>query len=275
VSSIGIVAEGGSRSFSVTPNGSGQKVDLYLSTSRGSGRAVFGDGTSVASVDGPASLSVKGVTVSSAADNIALAAYSNGTLCNWQSLTVVNVNLSLRAFPGDSFSPNNEALRTSGTRFDLLGPQVGYWLDGESIAGYQVEIVGSVYPANLKLQVDLKRLVSPSLFRNGQPWNDITCPGSQSSCIDSSQVENVDRNPPFVFDLDSPGFKLRTHTMAGTDPHASPIGTHWESRSYFVEYATIGDVQVSSPLSYVVAVSITKVGPDRWVLDGENFARAL
>jgi hypothetical protein len=254
------VGKGLSRNINVTVenNNSSSNITLNLIKTSGTGSATFADNTTTKIITQTTSVEIKGVTESSAKDNLKLEAKwtsqnnNTRTLAD-ESFSVLWVTLALRT--SGSVTTDNAARLTfqasQGTT--NLGT---YYSDGSDPHFWHtgVEVVGTVAPSNFTGNIVLRRFIMQKLHFDNQ--TQFTVPFTNP---DTSQPVFRDDNPQSgnsggkVYDLDAPGI--------GTD-ETRPANFILRDRTNFRQYATFTEDQqemkVSANFPWFSRISIQK-----------------
>ncbi|HSR68812.1 MAG TPA: hypothetical protein VLU25_12815 [Acidobacteriota bacterium] len=237
-------------------------VSLTLSRMSGTGTARFESTNSTTmNLSSSRSVSIKGVTESSTADNIALKAAINGQALAQENFSVVWVTLSFRHGSGATVSQDNAArsqyvatLGTSSLGLFRSGGETARDFDGWHTG---VEVVGTVEPSNYQGRIVLNRTVNRRIYGNDC---DLTQPFQGDDTSDDRLRDDAPQSGGSngkVYDLDAPGPAFLKNT-----PFGIPIGTQSRSRQNFTEWATLekkakdGGSRVSDSLSWFSRVSI-------------------
>jgi hypothetical protein len=228
-------------------------VILSLQRSSGSGSAKFDDGTTSRTVSAATqTVTVEGVSASSAVDNIQLSAAQTqgGTVLGSANMSVVSVAITINAGTSESPSPDNAAgYRYSGIvgGSNNLGSVVKP--SSPQMCAEGVELVGAVTPSGYTGQVMLLRnIVSDSQFSGA---GGATAVAPKPTGVDDSDPRNRDDDPQSggsngkVYDLDVPAvgttnsanvvrvrFNFLEYSVLASDSSKTQIGTlNWFSRS--------------------------------------------
>jgi hypothetical protein len=233
------------------------------------GQVLFSDGASEKIVTGNTVLELRGVAVSSTANNIQLQVLVNGAVTQTFYFTCVQVTLTFRTGSDKTASLDNAAREQLVTEIGTLqlGPQVA---PGGHYRGYgvtAVEIVGTVLPSNFGQYIILHRKMDLKTY------NDRTLDISATNADDTSDPRLRDDDPrPYgmVYDLDGPGLR--------NDDTAAP-GTIRRVRRNFKQWATIlgqDNVRLSGDLEWFSVESVIRQsnGTDTFLNDvpGDNVA---
>lgn len=236
----------------VTPLHNTTPITLTIAKDPGTtGSATFDDGTLNRQITETTTLTVKGVTESSAKDNMSLTATANGATLAKIKFSVLWVELSLRygsnlTVSNDNAAKSNYIARLGTDRlgtFHDLNPVTPFWVTS-------VEIVGSVSPHDFTgFMPIIQEVVS---FRS---YNDKTVIQKGGGYIDVRDPLFFDDDPQSgmsdgkVYGLDAPGI--------GSLP-AHPVGTILRNRTNFRTWAMFGTMKVSDDLNWFSRLSIRK-----------------
>ncbi|HYE72526.1 MAG TPA: hypothetical protein VEF04_04310, partial [Blastocatellia bacterium] len=248
----------------LSPSPSSTSITLRLSTTSGTGEARFASNNSTTlTITQSSTISIKGITESSTANNIRLEAVVGNpeTQLAYRDFSVVWVTLSFRTGTGQSISNDNGAKSVFS---QLLGTtNLGTFLSSGTNPNHiwrnGVEIVGTVAPSNYSDLLVLRRTIDGAKLFYDQTQQLSTAAGTD----DTSDTILRDDDPQSggsqgkIYDLDAPG--------TGTTSSA-PIGRIVRQRVNFTEYATIqvyqnGQVvqaKCSSNLQWYSCISIEK-----------------
>jgi hypothetical protein len=256
----------------LTPSPIQGSVTLELSTTSGTGVAKFNsNGLTTLNISQTTTVTIKGKTESSTADNIKLEAKAGGqSLGVPRIFTVVSVTLSLRYGAGLQVSTDNSA-RSAFT--DCIGSTDLKTLLGTGTCGAlwrtTVEVVGVVRPSNLTGTIVLHRQVVDK-----RSYDDMTLIDSQSNVPDDSPSEFRDDDPQSgasggkVYDLDGPATGSTSQT---------PINGIRRRRVNYRQWATLGanGAKLSNDFSWYTRMSIIKTSNGdqlRMDVTGDNVA---
>jgi hypothetical protein len=241
----------GGLSVTINSNPNGVATSLVLTTTSGTGDATFNSGAHNISLNGSATVPVKGVTASSTANNISVRALGQtGSVLASATFSVVSVSLSLRSSSALNVSPDNAGITAYQQVFQRtnLGAFDNFFDFGCKTGA---EIVGTVTPSNYTGPVILRRtLLSFGVFDNTSS-KIVTTPADDTSDSplrdDDPQSGNSGGK---VYDLDAPG------------SHDVPLNDTVRVRQNFSAYAVLDSsantVPVSTPLAWFSAVSCTE-----------------
>ena len=238
------VAQGGSATVTVSlarATSSPVPIVLSLSTTSGTGSATFSTGGTTQSISTNTTVTINGVTASSAVNNIKLDAVPSGGSQSVASppltFSVVKVDLSLQ--PSGMIPSTDPGTSTFLDGSSSLGPRIVYGLQAnQTFCLISFQVTGTVTPTNYAGPITLRRTVTA----NG--WTD---PGG-TSFLSKNNADDTS-NPPLLnyipsigqaFDLDGPG------TAVGL---SDSIGTVNRIRANFDEYAVLGDRNSTTKVS--------------------------
>jgi hypothetical protein len=213
-----------------------EPIILDINRASGTGNIQFSDGTTSKVITASTDLTMRGIDVSSLANNISLTARPqlvNNTTSAMASLTAITVDISLRSETGSTPSLDNDK---RDTFLRLVMPLLGLNIATEAIertqyCGIGVEFIGSISPKDFTGLVTLRRKIVSDATYKGSTLSEDSNPRS-----DDSFPELLDSDPQSggssgkVYDLDGPGIGI-----ASNDPST------WRVRNNFVEYAVLGD----------------------------------
>lgn len=247
-------------------------ITLQLSSTSGSGVAKFdANGTTTLNISQTTTVTIRGKTESSTADNMKLDAMATGgQSLGFTTFTVVKVDLSLRT-TGTASTDNSASTNYSGcigsTNLGTLlvsGGCTHIWSTG-------VEVIGTVTPSNFAGVITLHRLIVDK-----RSYDDMTLIDSQSNAPDDSDPTFRDDDPQSggssgkIYDLDAPGTGSTSQT---------PINGIRRRRVNYRQWATLGNsgAKVSSDFTWYTRVSIIKTSNGdqlRTDVTGDNVAGA-
>jgi hypothetical protein len=238
--------------ITLNPSPSNTPVTLTLSTTSGTGSARFSDDTTSKTISQTTTVTIKGVTESSTANNIQLQASAGSTTLATVNFTVILVTLDLRYTSDLMVSMDNAAINNymtaNGTThlglFFSTGQIVNRWRTG-------VEVVASIMPTNFT------GLIRVTRERDYQLYNNQTSIGSGMAVPDHDTDTYSDLDPQSggsngkVYDLDGPG--------VGSNA-SDPLNSIFRERQNFRQWATLvgSGARVSSNLEWFSCVSIIK-----------------
>ena len=247
----------------LNPSPSNTPVTLTLSTTSGTGSARFSDDTTSKTISQTTTVTIKGVTESSTANNIRLQASAGSTTLATVDFTVILVTLDLRYTSDLMVSMDNAAINNymtaNGTThlglFFSTGQIVNRWRTG-------VEVVASIMPTNFT------GLIRVTRERDYQLYNDETSIGSGMAVPDHDTDTYSDLDPQSggsngkVYDLDGPG--------VGSNA-SDPPNSIFRERQNFRQWATLvgSGARVSDNLEWFSCVSIIKPSAGRDAIIGD------
>ncbi len=224
-------------------------VTLRLGTTSGSGSAWF-DATNSDSftISGSQTVTVRGITASSAVDNIHL--YNDET-ADTELFTVISVSLLLRT--AGSVSVDNGGgttyLTVLGTTslgtFMSTGTGNRWWRTG-------VEIVGVVTPSGFSSPIRIEREVILSKRYTGTTLVETLGPFPDTTLDPTLRDDDPQSGGSAgkVYDLDAPALNILS---------SEPIGTIYRRRVNFRQWATLNGVRVSADMFWFSRQSIIKI----------------
>ncbi|HKV40552.1 MAG TPA: hypothetical protein VJX67_15170, partial [Blastocatellia bacterium] len=261
------VGEGQSATVQIalSPSPSQSPITLSISPTTGSGAATFSStGTATMTVSQTVVVTIKGITHSSASNNMQLTASGGGASTVSTSFTVISVVLSLRNGNNQTVSRDDSGAKaykellggTSLGTFHSSGTNTSLWRTG-------VEIVGTVLPNDYNGLITIQRELDAQSAYNGSTLTSTSSLCGPPPCTDTSNLPMRDDDPQSggsggkVYDLDAPGIATAPTTA---------VGTILRVRVNFHEWATIKasnngvstDLRVSADLGWFHRVSIIK-----------------
>ncbi|MCI0628504.1 MAG: hypothetical protein L0387_43785, partial [Acidobacteria bacterium] len=227
-------------------------VTLTLGPTSGMGSAVFtANNCNCASLTISSSqmVTIKGVTVSSTANNMRLS--NNRMPTNFRDFTVLSVTLTFRNGPNETVSSDNQAAAgyfarigtlALGTRFSTGSLLPNFW-------GTGVEIRALVTPSNYAGLIILRRHLDAECRYNNMTLLGGTCGNRDDPSGLRDEDPQSGGSQGKVYDLDFP----RIQTVSG-----APIGVIGRFRFNFRQWAEVDGVRVSAFLPWFSRVSIIK-----------------
>jgi hypothetical protein len=269
----------------LTPSPIQGSVTLELSTTSGTGVAKFNsNGFTTLNISQTTTVTIKGKTESSTADNIKLEAKAGGQSLGAPIIfTVVKVDLTLRdGSVGQCCVLNDDA---GGTQYSITLGTLNLGTFQSSGSGNQlwrtgVEIVGTVTPSNFTRSITIQREIVATRKYNDMTLTSSVGPCGMPTCPDTSDSTLRDDDPQSgasggkVYDLDAPGIKSAS---------GDPVNTITRVRTNFRQWATMKgsdgttDIKVSAAdLQWFSRLSIIKMSSGdvlRTDISGDNVGR--
>jgi hypothetical protein len=244
---VGIVqGQTASVTVTLTPSPSPSSVTLALSTTTGQGAAVFSSsGQQTMTINQTSTVTIKGTTTSSTANNIQLSAAADGTTLNTTSFSVIWVTISTIKTAGPLSGDDdaaNEYDTSNGTT----------QLNGLSAAFNGVEIKGVVAPSDFTDTITIKQTkVSYAEYSDTTNGSTPVSGGSYSCGIGDYTTCAVDdpggnRNQDFT---PAPSGNVYTWDAPGTTPAAAQ-GTISRLRQNFADFAMYKNVVASNVFTW-------------------------
>jgi hypothetical protein len=263
------VPKNGTTAVHVDVNKPNTSVDLVLSTTTGTGSALFNSNNSTTlTITQGTDVVIKGITESSTADNIRLTAKVGNSTQGKKDFSVVWVSISILTTFEDSIPTDNSARDAYASNmgsarlgtFFSIGFAAELWRNG-------VQITGTVMPSNFTGSIMLQREVVYY-----QKYDDETLIEQDGPFPDNSEAPMRDDNPQSgnsggkVYDLDAPG--------TGNGP-SQPLGRILRIRTNYRQWAVFGTMKVSDDFLWFSRLSVIKMSSGDQLYDdvsGDNKA---